>query len=131
MRAQGRDVRDDSHSGESKGTIPGPPPADLEEASRRSRELITWLARRRTALGLSQAEVARRMNTSQAAVARLESHRHDAQLSTLARYVAALRLSMDFLLRDARSGEDLEAEDFQAPLEDHRIDDRIRDADIE
>ncbi|HTU08344.1 MAG TPA: helix-turn-helix domain-containing protein, partial [Trebonia sp.] len=35
------------------------------------------------------------MQTSQSAVARLESGRHDAQLSTLARYAEALGLSLD------------------------------------
>ena len=64
------------------------------------RELITWLADRRSELGLSQAEVAQRMQTSQPAVARLESQRYDAQLWTLARYVEALGLSLDFLLRE-------------------------------
>ena len=64
------------------------------------RELISWLAGRRSELGLSQAEVAQRMQASQAAVARLESQRYDAQLSTLARYVEALGLSLDFLLRE-------------------------------
>jgi repressor LexA len=114
-------VRGGSHFGEGEGSTLGPPPADLEESSRRSRELITSLARRRTALGLSQAEVARRMNTSQAAVARLESHRHDAQLSTLSRYAAALGLSVDFLLRDRLLGDDLEAGDSRAPAEDHQV----------
>jgi LexA DNA binding domain len=52
-----------------------------------SLELITSLASRRAELGLSQAEVARRMKTSQAAVADLE-----AQLSALARYTEALGL---------------------------------------
>ena len=39
------------------------------------------------------------MQTSQSAVARLESHQHDAQLSTLARYAKAL--GMDIALTDA------------------------------
>ena len=52
-----------------------------------SRELIAGLARRRAELGLSRVEVARRMKTSQAAVARLE-----AQLAALARYTEALGL---------------------------------------
>lgn len=37
------------------------------------------------------------MQTSQSAVARLESGHHDVQLSTLTRYAAALRLSLDFV----------------------------------
>jgi len=82
-------------------------PADVEpgDAALGSRELITWLASRRAELGLSQAEVAQRMQTSQAAVTRLESKRQEAQLSTLARYAQALGFSLDFLLREERAGE--------------------------
>ena len=65
------------------------------DAAAQRRELVAQLARRRAAAGLSQAHVARLMQTSQSAVARLESGRHDAQLSTLARYAEALGLSLD------------------------------------
>jgi DNA-binding XRE family transcriptional regulator len=64
-----------SARGEQSGAIPS------------SRELIISLASRRAELGLSQAEVARRMQTSRAAVVHLE-----AQLSALARYTEALGL---------------------------------------
>lgn len=74
------------------------------QAARRNRELIAMLARWRSGLGLSQAECARRMRTSQPAVARLESHQHDVQLSTLARYVTALGLTLHFVLTDSDSG---------------------------
>jgi LexA DNA binding domain/Helix-turn-helix len=92
--------------------LPGLPPVRPEgataqalrdepgEAALSSRELISWLAGRRTELGLSQAEMAQRMRTSQAVVARLESRRDDAPLSALARYVEILGLSLDFLLRE-------------------------------
>jgi repressor LexA len=83
-----------------------------------SQELIGWLAGRRIELGLSQAEVARRMQTSQAAIARLESQRHDAQLSTLARYVDALGLSLDFLLGDKQARGRRAREGPQARRED-------------
>ena len=63
------------------------------DAAARRRELVTQLARRRAAAGLSQADVASLMQTSQSAVARLESGRHDATLGTLARYAEALGLS--------------------------------------
>jgi len=86
--------------GRPEGAITESIRAELRDAAMSGRELITWLAGRRSELGLSQAEVAQRMQTSQAAVARLESQRCDAQLSTLARYVEALGLSLDFLLRD-------------------------------
>jgi hypothetical protein len=75
---------------------------DQGEAALSSRELIAWLEGRRMELGLSRAEVAQRMQTSQAAVARLESRPDDAPLSTLARYVETLGLSLDFLLTERR-----------------------------
>jgi SOS-response transcriptional repressor LexA len=86
------------------GAIADDTPVEPGDAALNSRELITWLASRRAELGLSQAEVAQRMQTSQAAVTRLESKRQEAQLSTLARYVQALGLSLDFLLREKRPG---------------------------
>jgi SOS-response transcriptional repressor LexA len=75
-------------------------PAEPGDAALSSRELTTWLACRRAELGLSQAEVAQRMQASRAAVARLESKAQEAQLSALARYAQALGLSLDFLLRE-------------------------------
>ena len=84
-------------------------------AAARGHELIARLSRRRVASGLSQARVARLMQTSQSAIARLESGQHDAQLSTLTRYAEALGLSLD-LVEDAgiqaggsRSGSGAEA----------------------
>jgi repressor LexA len=71
--------------------------ANQNDAATRKRELITWLTRRRAASGLSQADVARLMRTSQSAVARLESGQHDPQLSTLIRYADVLGLSLDFV----------------------------------
>jgi SOS-response transcriptional repressor LexA len=92
--------------------LPGRPPvrpegaiadhtrAEPEDAALSSRDLTTWLASRRAELGLSQAEVAQRMQASRAAVARLESKAQEAQLSALARYAQTLGLSLDFLLRE-------------------------------
>jgi repressor LexA len=74
----------------------GPDPVELTDATARPRELVGRLASRRVALGLSQAQVAELMQTSQSAIARLESGQRDAQLSTLARYAEALGLSLDF-----------------------------------
>jgi transcriptional regulator with XRE-family HTH domain len=59
--------------------------------------LIDELARRRASSGLTQSQVAARMGTSQAAIAKLETHRHDPRLSTLARYIAAIRLPAEDL----------------------------------
>jgi transcriptional regulator with XRE-family HTH domain len=74
------------------------------QAARRNRELIAMLAQWRAELNLSQAKCAKLMHTSQPAVARLESHQHDAQLSTLARYVTALGLTLHFVLTDSKTG---------------------------
>ena len=89
-----------------EGTMADRTPAEPGDAPLSSREVITWLASRRAELGLSQAEVAQRMQTSQAAVTRLVSKRQEAQLCMLARYAQALGLSLDFLLREKRAGED-------------------------
>jgi len=62
-------------------------------AARRARarqELLAELVEQRRVAGLSQADVAERMGTSQPAVARLESGGVDARLSTLERYAAAV-----------------------------------------
>jgi predicted transcriptional regulator len=57
------------------------------------------LVRRRHELGLSQTEVAARMGTSQSALARLESGRSDARMSTVARYAEALDADVGFAVR--------------------------------
>jgi repressor LexA len=101
--------------------------ADLSSADQvdvaRERELFVRLARHRAASGLSQAKVARLMQTSQPAVARLESGQHDAQLSTVIRYAEALGLSLDFVEdMGARTGDstvDAGAEAGGAGLGEH------------
>ncbi|MGH9214117.1 MAG: helix-turn-helix domain-containing protein [Acidimicrobiales bacterium] len=54
------------------------------------RQVVTLLTHERHQLGLSQTEVAARMQTSQSAVARLEAGAGDLRLSTLQRYAAAI-----------------------------------------
>ena len=63
---------------------------DLVDAALRRRELISALATKREELKLSQQEVARRMGTSQSAVARLEAGEVDAKLSTIERFATAV-----------------------------------------
>jgi repressor LexA len=77
-------------------------PDSVGQADAVAREIITQLARRRATSGFSQAHIARLMQTSQSAVARLESGRHDVQLSTLIRYAEALGLSLN-LVEDAEA----------------------------
>jgi len=65
--------------------------ADLDEASATVGQMLGDHRRR---LGLSQAELAVRMGTSQPAVARLEAGATNARLSTLVRYAEALDLQL-------------------------------------
>ena len=65
----------------------------------RRRRLVADLVARRRELGLSQAEIAARMGTSQPAVARLESGAADARLTTLERYAVAVGRRLDWRLR--------------------------------
>lgn len=61
--------------------------------------LVAELVARRRELGLSQADIAARMGTSQPAVARLESGMADVRLATLERYAAAVGRQLDWRLR--------------------------------
>lgn len=61
-------------------------------------ELARLVIKKRAALGLSQAELAGRMGTSQSAISRIESGQHKISLDTLQRLAAALdvRLVLGF-----------------------------------
>jgi predicted transcriptional regulator len=72
----------------------------FREMAQRRRSLTDALVAQRTALGLSQTQVAARMGTSQSAVARLESGQADLRLSTLERYAAALGQRLDWHLEE-------------------------------
>jgi len=74
-------------------------PRTAEAAAARKDDLISRLARRRAASGLSQADVAGLMGTSQSVVTRLEAGQNDTQLSTLAKYAEALGVTLDFTER--------------------------------
>ena len=83
-----------AHSGAGSAVDAEPDSAVQADAAARKPELIVDLTRRRAASGLSQAGVAKLMGTSQPAVARLESGRHDVQLSSVSRYAEVLGLSL-------------------------------------
>lgn len=70
------------------------------------RQLIKRLARERESRGLTQAEVARKMRTSQPYIARLESADNDPRLSTLLRYAAIVggALALAAILSDLSKG---------------------------
>lgn len=59
-----------------------------------ARQLIRELAAARERAGLTQAELARRMATTQPVIARLESGDIDPRLSTVTRYAQALDLNL-------------------------------------
>jgi DNA-binding XRE family transcriptional regulator len=72
---------------------------DMLEAAYRRRVLLRELAAKREKAGLTQEEVARRMGTSQSAVARIERGEIDAKLSTVGRYAAAIGHRVEWRLR--------------------------------
>jgi ribosome-binding protein aMBF1 (putative translation factor) len=71
---------------------------EMAESARRQALLAELIAERRAA-GLSQAEVADRMGTSQPAVARVEAGAVDVRLSTLQRYAAAVGRRLELHLK--------------------------------
>ena len=68
--------------------------------------IMTALMQARTAASLSQTEIARRMNTTQSVVARLERRGHRASLTTLRSYAEAtghrLRITLEPLSKPPR-----------------------------
>jgi predicted transcriptional regulator len=70
----------------------------FRELAQRRHEVLASLVAERHAAGLSQAEVAARMGTSQPAVARLEAGGMDVRLSTLERYAAAVGRRLELRL---------------------------------
>lgn len=86
--------------------LPGFREMAVRRAALARQELLAELVERRRAAGLSQAEVAERMGTSQPAVARLEAGGVDARLSTLERYAAAVGHRLELRLGPSPTGED-------------------------
>ncbi len=71
---------------------------EMARSARRRQELVAELVAERRAAGLSQADVADRMGTSQPAVARVEAGAVDVRLSTLERYAAAVGRRLELRL---------------------------------
>lgn len=80
------------------GTAQDPGFRQLVDAAVARRELLRRLARRRIRLGLSQAQIADQMGTSQPAVARLESGEVDARVSTIERFAVAVGTRLEYRL---------------------------------
>lgn len=74
----------------------------LVQAAYERRELLRRLVRERGRTGLTQSDVAERMKTSQAAVARIESGDFDVRTSTLDRYALAVGKRISYRLSTAR-----------------------------
>jgi DNA-binding XRE family transcriptional regulator len=70
--------------------------AVLDTAEQLRQQLCLELRQLRTSAPVSQAELARRIGTSQPAIARLEAGLADPKLSTIARYAAALGFELHF-----------------------------------
>src|SRR5437879_6278352 len=81
-----------------QGTAEQPGFVQLVEAAGARRELLRRLGRRRVQLGLSQAQIAAQMGTSQPAVARLESGEVDARISTVERFAGAVGTRLEYRL---------------------------------
>jgi DNA-binding XRE family transcriptional regulator len=59
------------------------------------------LRQAREAAGMTQEEVARRLNTTKSAISRIENHADDIRLSTLNRYAEAVGLNLQIKLARA------------------------------
>ncbi|MCK6627296.1 MAG: helix-turn-helix transcriptional regulator [Anaerolineae bacterium] len=59
------------------------------------------LRQAREAAGLTQEEVARRLNTTKSAISRIENHADDVRLSTLKRYAEAVGTNLQIKLARA------------------------------
>lgn len=76
----------------------------LVQAAYERRELLRRLVQERGRTGLTQSDVAQRMKTSQAAVARIESGDFDVRTSTLDRYALAVGKRISYRLSTAQYG---------------------------
>jgi predicted transcriptional regulator len=81
----------------------------LLDAARRRRELLRALAEQRGEQERSQTAIAAAMETSQSAVARLESTASDAKISTVDRYAASLGYVLQYHLVPADHADDAPA----------------------
>jgi predicted transcriptional regulator len=75
-------------------------PSLMEEARQR-RELLNALATFRSRSRISQSALAKRIKTSQPAIARLEAGNVDPRLSTLQRYAASVGKRIQWTIVDA------------------------------
>ena len=72
-----------------------------ERRAIKDQTLIAALAEERKRQGLSQYDMADRMETKQPSLARMEKERQDPHLSTLQKYAASLGKRITWILEDA------------------------------
>lgn len=72
----------------------------MVEAKLRERQLLRALAKKRAELGISQKELAKRLEMTPAALARLERGEADPKLSLLTRFAAALGQELELSLKE-------------------------------
>ena len=84
-----------------EGSKKDPQFRQLVDAAYQRRELLDQLVKARVRAELTQAQVARRMGTSQAAVARIESGDFDVRTTTLDRYALAVGRRISYRLSAA------------------------------
>lgn len=80
-------------------------------------QLFVDLVAARKAMGMSQADLARKMGTNQAAVSRFESGQTDVHLSTLRRYAKAVGVVVGYEVRPFRTASAAGAPDHAAAYE--------------
>lgn len=73
-------------------------------------DIVGEMIKARQAAGLTQAEIAARMGTSQSAVARLENARHMPTFDMVARYAAAIDRRLDIHLVPSASSRNARAQ---------------------
>jgi transcriptional regulator with XRE-family HTH domain len=75
----------------------------FREAYRRQRpysSILVAIIKKRTELGLTQKQLAKRANTTQSCISRIESGRHNVRLGTLVNIAEALGVSVDIHFPD-------------------------------
>ena len=103
-KARVRRIRlaDDLDRSIARRTALNPEYPKLVQAAVDRRRLLRALAAERERQNIPQQDVARRMGTSQPAVARIESGEVDVRLSTIERYAAAVGKRIQYQLATAR-----------------------------
>jgi transcriptional regulator with XRE-family HTH domain len=98
------------------------------EGLREEFEILDEILKARAEAGVTQAELAARIGTTQSAVARLETARgkHSPSIETLKRYASALGYRLQVRLVKERSLTDLEQKTYSVPVDARALLERAR-----